>query len=83
MTPAKRLHELVAEGVVGLALAAQARAVEGDARDVVDRAGVEVPVVGREQPRPADDVAGAERLDHDAARAGAWVAARPGPCRTR
>jgi hypothetical protein len=56
--------------VVGAALAAQARAVEGHGAHVVDGAGVEVPHVGREQPRPADDLAGVERLDHHGAASG-------------
>ena len=33
------------------------------ARTGVDRAPVEVPAVGREEPRPADDFAGLDRLD--------------------
>ena len=62
------LQELVAEVVVGLALAAQALAVERDGARRLDRARVEHPVVGRDEPRPAEDVARAERL-HDERRA--------------
>ena len=51
-------HEVVAQAVIGLALAAQARAVEGHRAHIVDRTRVEVPDVGREEPRPADYLAG-------------------------
>ena len=67
MTRGEAAHQLVAEVVVGVALTAQAGAVEGDDAHLVDRAGVEVPDVRREEPRPADDLAGIERLDHDRA----------------
>ena len=74
-------HELVPEGVVGLALAAQAGAVEGHRAHVVDRAGVEVPDVRREEPRPADDLARG-RASRSRRRRGRERAstARRGPC---
>ena len=47
MTAAKRLHQLVAERVVGVALAAQAGAVERERAHGLDGARVEVPAVRR------------------------------------
>ena len=57
------LHQLVAEVVVRLALAAQALAVERDRAGQLQRLGVVGPAVGRDQPGHADDLARAERLE--------------------
>src|SRR5215207_8281947 len=61
----KATHQLIAELVIGVALAAQACTVERDETRRHGRASVEVPVVGREQPRPADDIAVVQRLDDE------------------
>src|SRR5579885_1206137 len=63
-------HQLEAELGVALAGIADAGRIELRRGHVADRARVEVPAVGREEPRPAEDVAGAERLDREAAGAG-------------
>ena len=78
-TAAKPLHQLVAERVVGVALAAQAGAVEARSRaTALERARVEAPAVGREQPRPAEHVAAVQRLDrHRAALRARRSRARP------
>ena len=60
-------HQVVAELRVGLALLAQAGAVEARRAHEREGARVEVPAVGREEPRPADDLAGVDRLDRDGA----------------
>jgi hypothetical protein len=49
--------------VVGIALAPQAGAVEGDQRRVGLHPPVELPPVRREQPRPAEQVAVVQRLE--------------------
>src|SRR5215472_13655335 len=63
-------QQLVPQLVVDIALPAQARAVEGDRRDGLAGHGVEVPAVGREQPRPPQRVAGTQGLDDDPASLG-------------
>ena len=68
--PREAGHQLVAERRVRLALAAQAGAVELDRPDRRNGAGVEVPAVRREEPRPADDVAGFDGLDRERSPAG-------------
>src|SRR5450759_1524954 len=50
-------HQLVAELVIGLALAAQANAVERHDGRRLGRPAIELPEIGLEQPRPAHDVA--------------------------
>ena len=57
------LHQLVAERWILVALLAYADAVDGDGADRSDRARVEVPGVGREESRPAHDLARVHRLD--------------------
>src|SRR4249919_3482191 len=52
------LHQLVAERRVVLALAPDAGSVDDDRAHRRHSSRVEVPHVGREQPRPADDRAG-------------------------
>ena len=59
--------QVVAEGRVVVALAAEAGAVELHGADGVDRAPGEVPRVRRQQPRPAEDLAGADGLDREPA----------------
>src|SRR3972149_9528747 len=59
------LHDLVAEGGVLLALAAQAGAVQGQGAHQGDRPGVEVPPEGREPPGPDKPPAVAHGLDGD------------------
>src|SRR5262249_55647064 len=56
-------HQGVAEGRVGLALAADAGAVKRGRAHRPERPPVEVPAERREEPRPADDLAGLDRLD--------------------
>ena len=67
MDAAKRLISSIAQLVVGFALAAQADTIEGHHARRLDRAAVELPAMGLEQPRPADDLAAVERLDHERA----------------
>src|SRR5690349_13579639 len=57
-------HQVVAELWVALALAPQAHAVEAGRAHEGERAGVEVPPVRGKEPRPADDLALLDRLDH-------------------
>src|SRR5262249_9181860 len=57
------LHQLVAELMVLVALLAQPGTVEGQPMYRIGRPGVERPAIWWQQPGPADDTAGAERLD--------------------
>ncbi len=75
MRPLQALHQHLREpaddaeaerGVLG-ALPAQARAVELRRAHVRHRPGVEMRAVRREEPRPAEDLAVVNRLDHDLA----------------
>lgn len=59
------LEEFVAEVVVGFAFLAQGRAIEEDRVGGLDGAGIEVPVVGRKEPGPAEHVTGADGFDGD------------------
>src|SRR5512133_2555113 len=57
----KAAHQVVAEGRVVVALLPQARAVEAGRSDDAQRARVEVPAVGGEEPRPADHIVRVDR----------------------
>src|ERR1039457_5852912 len=59
--PYRALHDFVAEFVILLELAANAFAIERDGAREIERAGIEAPAVGREQPGPAENVAIAQR----------------------
>ena len=59
------LEELVAELVVLLALRPEALAVERDGANELGRLPVEVPAVGRHEPRPAEDVARPDGLEDE------------------
>src|ERR1035437_2472797 len=63
----KPLHQQVSELRIRVALGAQADTVECHGRHVVACLGVELPLVGREEPRPAQHVAAAEGVDDDRA----------------
>src|SRR5690348_13426677 len=63
----KAAHQVVAECGVGVALPAQTDPIEGRGAHVRQCPRVEVPPIRREQPRPADDLAGLDRLDRDRA----------------
>ena len=63
-------HELVAERRIGVALGPQAGAVERRGANALPRTGIELVHVGREQPRPAQDLTLAKRLERDRATRG-------------
>ena len=69
ITGEKRPSSSKPSAVVVVALAPQACAVECHRAHGVERACVEVPPVGREEPRPADDVTLVDGLDGDSAAA--------------
>ena len=73
--------QLVAEFVVGVALAAQAGAVEGDRMHVLDRAGVEADPVRLEQPRPAEHLAASSVSITSGSRAGVAISSATRPLR--
>jgi hypothetical protein len=56
-------HQFVAKGFVLLALFAQVAGEKDDGAGGLDGAGVEIPFVRREQPGPAEDVAGLDELE--------------------
>ena len=56
-------HQFVAKGLVLLALFAQVAGEKDDGPGGLDGAGVEIPFVRREQPGPAEDVAGLDELE--------------------
>ncbi len=66
----KALDQLVAQVVVGFALRAQAISVELDRAHLLDRARVELPLVGRIEPRPSQDLARVDGLNPVRAAAG-------------
>src|SRR5262245_26239803 len=63
-------HQLVAERRIGLALAAQTLAVEARRANGREGTRIEMPAIGREEPGPAEQLAGPDRLDRD------WAARR-------
>ena len=62
------LRQVEAERGIGRALAAQAHGVEDDRMNVIEGVRVEVPAVRGEQPGPAEDVTGVQRVDGQHAR---------------
>src|ERR1017187_3575315 len=70
------LREVEAERGVCGALASQADGVEDNRMDVVERVGVEMPAIGRKEPRPPEDITGVERVDRHHAPTGGGDAER-------
>src|SRR5579875_1106835 len=68
--PGEALHEVEAHPRVIGALGPQARTVQRDGADRLDRAPVELPAVRFQQPREPGDVTGAQGLHDDRAAAG-------------
>src|SRR5687767_1747399 len=62
---AHALDQLVAEGVIPFAILAQDRAMKKDRLRRHDRPGAEMPDMGREHPRPTQQISGADGLDDD------------------
>src|SRR6516164_6566352 len=61
----KALQNFVAEIMIFLALRSQALAIQGDGAYCVNRAGVELPLVWSEKPRPPKNFTLAQRGDND------------------
>ena len=59
------LHQFITKIMVLVAILAQPGAVEKDGFDRLQRPRIKMPVIGRKEPRPAQHVAGADRLDGD------------------
>ncbi len=58
-------EQLIAQVVVGFALAAQASAIDADRKRLLDRAALKARPVGRDQPGPAQNLAFTEGLNRD------------------
>ena len=61
--PGDALREIEAELGVVLTFAAEADGVEHHRMHIVECVSVEMPPVGRKQPRPSEDIAGVERVE--------------------